>query len=74
MAGLDQQVAEAFGQRGVEGLAAVELLVIQHLGGDAGVLRAHQAVGIGAVGDHRGDAGRIVALGDAVDQRLQVAA
>ncbi|MNJ67427.1 hypothetical protein D3C77_635990 [compost metagenome] len=64
---------DGFDQCGVEGLAARERLVIQHGGGDPGILRAGQPVGICAVGDHRADACRVV-FAQAVDQRLQVAA
>ena len=45
------------GQRGVEGLAAVESLVIQHLGGDALLAREREAPGIGLVTHHGRHAG-----------------
>ncbi|MNT09675.1 hypothetical protein D3C72_1444660 [compost metagenome] len=67
--GVDQ-----FDQRGVEGLATFESLVIQGAGVDTRVPGALQAVGVGAVGNHRSDADRAVAGPRAVDQGLQVTA
>ena len=50
------------GQLRIEGLAAVELLVVQHLGGNALFLGKQQPLGIGFVADHRGHARAIAAL------------
>src|SRR5471030_272334 len=63
--GVDQ-----FDQRGIEGLAAIESLVIQGAGIDTRVPGALQAVGVGAVGNHRSNADRAVAGPRAVDQGL----
>lgn len=63
---------DGLNQRRIEGFAAVELLVVKQFGGDTGLLRPLQAVGIGAVGDNRGDASRIAVVGDAVDQSCRL--
>ncbi|MNH08046.1 hypothetical protein D3C79_674510 [compost metagenome] len=68
------KAVDARHQRGIEGFTAVELGVLEHDAVDAGRRGALQAVGIGAVGNHRTDAHRAVLALAAVDQGLQVAA
>ncbi|MNV88880.1 hypothetical protein D3C71_1831220 [compost metagenome] len=68
------EFVDQFDQCGIEGFAALESLVIQGAGVDTRVPGTLQAVGVGAVGNHRSDADRAVAGPRAVDQGLQVTA
>ena len=65
---------DQFDQGGIEGLTTFESLVIERAGIDTRFSGTLQDVGVGAVGNHRADADRVVPGQTVVDQSLQVAA
>src|SRR5574343_1174401 len=77
-AGEDDQIGrktvDALGQRGIEGLAPGEGLVVDVMRGDAGLGCCLQALGIRPVADHGGDVDGQIAGVAGGDQRLHVAA